>query len=278
MSALPATAPALPASGSSFYAAMRILPREQRDAMYAIYSFCRAVDDIADEPGPKPERFAALETWRQDIDRMIEKGEPVAIPGLQEWTRRFGMRRDDFHAVIDGMAMDLAADMHAPDWATLDLYCERVASAVGRLSNRVFGLPDAEGDELAHHLGRALQLTNILRDVDEDAGLGRLYLPREELLRAGIDPDGKTADDVLADPRLGVACAAVAARARNHFEQADRIMSRCSRSAVRAPRMMEAAYRGVLKSLLARGWAPPRERVRVNKLRLVPALLRYGIA
>ena len=99
------------------------------------------------------------------------------------------MRREDFHAVIDGMAMDVAADIRAPDLATLDLYCDRVASAVGRLSIKVFGMTETEGFLLAHHLGRALQLTNILRDIDEDAGIGRLYLPRENLEAAGVDFD-----------------------------------------------------------------------------------------
>jgi phytoene synthase len=164
----------LPAAGSSFYMAMRILPREQREAMYAIYAFCRAVDDIADGDAPNAVRYAALERWRAEIDRLAE-GRPLTLgAALAAPARRFGLRREDFHAVIDGMAMDAEADIRAPDWTTLDLYCDRVASAVGRLSVRVFGLDAETGDRLAHHLGRALQLTNILRDLDEDAGRGRL--------------------------------------------------------------------------------------------------------
>ncbi len=100
--------------------------------------------------------------------------------------RDFGLRREDFLAVIDGMEMDVVDDIRAPDFATLDLYCDRVASAVGRLSVRVFGMEEQDGIALAHHLGRALQLTNILRDLDEDAAIGRLYLPREALREAGI--------------------------------------------------------------------------------------------
>jgi phytoene synthase len=269
-------APAPPAAGSSFYLAMRILPRERREGMYAVYAFCRAVDDVADGEGPRDERLAALERWRADIDCLCAgRDAPARLAALREAVQRFGLRREDFHAVVDGMAMDVAADIRAPDWAILDLYCDRVASAVGRLSVKIFGLDDTPGVALAHHLGRALQLTNILRDLDEDAALGRLYLPREALLSAGIDETRP--DAVLRDPRLGAACAEVAKKADEHFEAADRIMAACPRGAVRAPRLMAAAYRTILKGLRSRGWSPPRERVSTDKLRLVGAVLRYGL-
>ncbi len=271
-------APALPAAGSSFYLAMRILPRDRREAMFAVYAFCRAVDDIADDGGPREPRRAALDRWRADIDRLFRGTVSPLTADLASPTRAFDLRREDYLAVIDGMQMDLDADIRAPDWATLDLYCDRVASAVGRLSVRIFGIAPADGDALAHHLGRALQLTNILRDLDEDAGIGRLYLPREALERAGIAVDGRTPAAILAEPGLDAACREVAERAAKHFAEADRIMARCPRRAVRAPRLMEAAYRRILSETVARGFAAPRERVRINKLRLVGALIRYGIA
>jgi phytoene synthase len=265
---------ALPAAGSSFYLAMRILPRERREGMYAVYAFCRAVDDVADGEGPREGRLAALERWRADIERLYD-GAPARLAALGAAVHRFGLRREDFHAVIDGMAMDVTGDIRAPDWATLDLYCDRVASAVGRLSTKIFGIEDGPGTALAHHLGRALQLTNILRDLDEDAALGRLYLPREALLAAGIDETRPEA--VLRRPRLGAACAEVAARAEQHFAAADRIMGECPRATVRAPRLMAAAYGTILKGLQSRGWGPPRDRVSTDKLRLVGAVLRYGL-
>jgi phytoene synthase len=149
-----------------------------------------------------------------------------------------------------------------------------VASAVGRLSVRVFGLPEDDGVLLAHHLGRALQLTNILRDVDEDAGHGRLYLPREMLLHAGI-----TSDDpqrVIAERNLPKVCLPLADRAKKHFEKADDIMKRNSRRAVRAPRIMSKYYRAILDLLIARGFATPREPVRVGKMQKIGILLRYA--
>src|SRR6476659_832434 len=215
------------ASGSSFYNAMRILPRAQREAMFEIYSFCRQVDDIADSNGPRGERREQLERWRADIDGLYVNKSSPRTQGLAVAVREFGLRREDFHAVIDGMEMDVLGDIRAPNDATLDLYCNRVASAVGRLSVRVFGMPEADGIALAHHLGRALQLTNILRDLDEDAAIGRLYLPAEELHAANIagsDPAG-----VLASPGIEQVCGVIAERARRHFAEADRIMSRNSR-------------------------------------------------
>ncbi len=185
----PTTMAATRASGSSFYAGMRILPRAQREAMFEIYSFCRAVDDIADDPGPRAPRQAALDQWRSDIAAIYAGSPPPQLAGLAQAVRGFDLAQDDFLAVIAGMEMDVVADIRAPDRVTLDLYCDRVACAVGRLSVRVFGMARAPGIALAHHLGRALQLTNILRDIDEDAGLGRLYLPREELQAAGIVDD-----------------------------------------------------------------------------------------
>ncbi len=164
------------ARSSSFYVAMRILPAAQREAMFAIYAFCRDVDDVADEPGPRDERLAELANWRNDIAALYRGQTTHRTRGLAVPVKQFGLKQEDFIAVIDGMEMDLEGEMLAPDAAKLDLYCDRVASAVGRLSVRVFGMPDADGVSLAYHLGRALQLTNILRDIDEDAEIGRLYL------------------------------------------------------------------------------------------------------
>jgi presqualene diphosphate synthase len=262
------------ASGSSFYNAMRILPRAQRSAMFEIYSFCRQVDDIADSRGPRRERRQELQRWRADIDALYA-GKPVArTRGLVAPVRDFGLRREDFHAIIDGMEMDVIEDIRAPDDATLDAYCNRVASAVGRLSVRVFGMEEQDGIVLAHHLGRALQLTNILRDLDEDAALGRLYLPAQALRAAGIaSTDPAT---VLASPMVGNACACVVERARGHFAQADKIMARSPRRCVRAPRIMGEAYRLILDELVARGWLPPRRPIRLPRARLLWIIMRHA--
>jgi presqualene diphosphate synthase len=262
------------AAGSSFYTAMRIMPRAQREAMFEIYAFCRKVDDIADSPGPRDERLDQLKLWRADIDALYSGSAVSRARSLSVPIRTFALRREDFQAIIDGMEMDVHADIRAPVWTTLDGYCDRVASAVGRLSVRVFGMEEKPGIALAHHLGRALQLTNILRDLDEDAEVGRLYLPREALQEAGIMASDPGA--VLAHPALTKACEAVIARARAHFAEADKIMANARRRMVRAPRIMSAAYKAILAELAARGFAAPRKPVKVSKPRLLLTILRYA--
>ena len=263
------------ASGSSFYAAMRILPRTQREAMFQIYTFCREVDDIADADGPREGRREALAQWRRDIDALYAGHPPERLKGYLPSVRTFGLRREDFIAIIDGMEMDVIGNIRAPDAATLDLYCDRVASAVGRLSVRVFGLPEQDGEGLAYHLGRALQLTNILRDIDEDAGIGRLYLPREALLAAGITSDDP--DVVMREPAMPKVCAPLVAQAREHFVKSDEIMQRHARRIVRAPRIMSKYYQVILDRLVARGFAPPRAPVRLSKAAKMAILLRYAV-
>jgi presqualene diphosphate synthase len=268
------TSHASTASGSSFYAAMRILPAEQREAMFQIYSFCRKVDDIADSDGPRPERLAQLQQWRDDIDALYRGDPPSHLRDYTASVKKFDLRREDFIAIIDGMEMDVPQDIRAPEMAILDLYCDRVASAVGRLSVNVFGMPREDGVLLAHHLGRALQLTNILRDIDEDAALGRLYLPREGLLHAGITSDDPAR--VVADRALPRACIPLAERAKAHFATADEIMARNRRRTVRAARIMGKYYSAILDLLLARGFETPRAPVRVSKVTRLGIILRYA--
>jgi squalene synthase HpnD len=255
-------------SGSSFYAGMRVLPRAEREAMYAIYGFCRMVDDIADdEVGDRLSRAVALDGWRRDLDALYAGRDPGQAALLVEAVARFGLRREDFDAVIDGMAMDVARDIRWPTMSELDLYCDRVASAVGRLSVRVFGMEEAPGIALAYDLGRALQLTNILRDIDEDAAIGRVYLPEEALVGAGIALT--TPMDVIADPRVDAACRMVAQLAHAHYAKAHAVLASRPRGHLLAPRLMEAVYSKVLARTETLGWVPPRRRVTMSK----PALL-----
>ncbi len=260
------------AAGSSFYNAMRILPRAQREGMFEIYSFCRQVDDIADSRESRSTRRAQLDGWREEIDALYAGRPGPRTRGLLVHVRDFGLRREDFHAIIDGMEMDVNADIQAPDEATLELYCDRVASAVGRLSVRIFGMDESDGLLLAHHLGRALQLTNILRDLDEDAALGRLYLPRPLLERVGIATSDPSA--ILVSPALGQACSAIVDRARGHFAQAESIMQRSPRRAVRAPHIMADAYRVILDRLVQRGWSAPRRPIHIPRARLLWIIVR----
>jgi len=263
-------------AGSSFYAGMRVLPKAEREAMYAIYGFCRIVDDIADDQHrPSEGRAAELDQWRHDIDALYAARDPGQAALVARAVERFHLERQDFHAVIDGMAMDVAGDIRWPDFETLDLYCDRVASAVGRLSVKIFGMRDVDGLPLAHHLGRALQFTNILRDIDEDAAIGRVYLARDHLEAAGIPLT--TPDDVVSDARIDAAARPLAALAEEHFRAAEAILARRPSGHLIAPRLMAAVYAPILTRMSEQGWAPPRTRIKVNKRALILTALRLWL-
>ena len=265
------------AAGTSFYWAMRLLPKDRRDGMYAIYTFCREVDDIADDSDRPPEhKKAALNAWHGEIDALYaRRPRHLVARALREPVMRYALRPDDFHTVIDGMEMDAAQDIRAPDLATLDLYCARVASAVGHLSVHVFGDSSPAAHAVADALGRALQLTNILRDLDEDAQRGRLYLPRDILDRHGIRSAEPTL--VLRHPALPAACRDLAAIAEGHFAEAARAMARCPRRAMRPAAVMGAFYRALLDALLRSGWRDPGTRISLSRGQKVWLVLRHGV-
>ena len=241
-------------AGSSFYWAMRFVSRAKSGALFAIYAFCREVDDIADGSASTSEKLAALAVWRERIARLYEGGVadvPVAralVPVIPQ----FNLARADFEAVIAGMEMDAAGPMIAPGLATLDLYCDRVASAVGRLCIRVFGESGPSGLAVAYHLGRALQLTNILRDVVEDAGIDRLYLPAELLAARGVIVTSPR--DVLRHPHICRVIGEVGTLATQAFVDAEIALAQCDARAMRPAVVMMHVYRRTLERLRADGW------------------------
>jgi phytoene synthase len=263
-------------AGSSFYGAMRTLPKDRRDAMFAVYAFCREIDDIADDPMPHAERAAALSEWRREIDRLYEgrPQKPTARALLQP-IARYALRKADFVALIDGMEMDSDNAFHGPSMDMLTLYCERVAGAVGMLSVRVFGEPGAAGERLAWSLGQALQLTNILRDLLEDAERGRLYLPADLLNKHGIATREPAA--VLAHPALPAVCGDLAALTRQRYAEAMAAMRDCDRRKIRPAIVMMQVYRQVLEKLIQRGWQRLDQPAKVSKAAKIWIALRYGL-
>lgn len=263
-------------SGSSFYWAMRMMPTERRQAMYAIYAFCREVDDIVDEPGETADKRRRLTEWRNDIDALYA-GRAARLPlamALARPIRQFGLPAEDFIAVVDGCEMDTGKGVVRPDMPTLALYCDRVACAVGRLSVRVFGDFTPRSLDVANHQGRALQLTNILRDVREDAKIGRLYLPDNLLAAHGIDSsDPRT---VAAHPAIALVCRDLGDIARHHYAEAYAAMAECSHRAMRPAAVMLAMYREIFDRLEAAQWRPV-DALHIPKIRKIWCALRYGV-
>jgi len=242
-------------SGSSFYYAFRVLSPEKRRAIFALYAFCRMVDDCVDEPGGEGE--AGLERWLAEVRRCYA-GRPETELGreLAETVARFPIPRSCFEDVVAGCRMDVGEPRYAT-WDELRGYCERVASAVGLASIEIFGYEDPATRRYAVELGLALQLTNILRDIAPDLGRGRLYLPLEDLLRFGVGEDEIRAQCLRpAPPRsrgLDALLAFEAERARSHYAAAALALPAVDRRAMLAAEIMGAVYRALLEQWERRG-------------------------
>jgi len=246
------------ASGSSFTAGMRVLPRGRRDAIFALYAFCRIVDDIADGEGEGAAKLARLAWWRDEVERVYQ-GAPRGAVGheLALATRRHDLPREEFDLILEGMRMD-ADGIIAPEAAELDRYVRCVAGAVGILAMRVFGAWRGERSRrFALALAKGMQLTNILRDVEEDGRMGRLYLPRPILEAAGVPADPALA---FAHPRLPEARRLLGLAARSQFRRA-RALARGHAWARMLPAyLMMGPYEALLGRMEADWTRPPPRR------------------
>ena len=217
-----------------------------------------------------------LLNWRSEIARLYAGRPQHALTrGLSEAIHLYGLRCDDFLAIINGMEMDARKDIRAPSFAELDRYCERVAVAVGRISVRIFGETSPAGERVAAELGRALQLTNILRDLAEDAQRHRLYLPRELLHARGIF--ATTPSWVLAQPALPDVCRDLATLAEQHYAAAAEAIAACPRWTMRPAAVMLGIYHALLHELLARGWRQLDEPIRTPAWRNLALVIRHGL-
>jgi phytoene synthase len=261
-------------AGSSFFSAMQLLPVQRRRAMRALYAFYREVDDIADGDASRSLKQILLAHRRSEIG-LLFAGRPQhdVTRQLSKAVDLYGLRCDDFLAIIDGM--DARADIRAPSFAELDRHCERMAVAIGRISVRIFGEASPAGQRVAAELGRALQLTDILCDLAGDARLHRLYLPRELLHAHGIF--ATMPSWVLAQPALPDVCRDLTLLAEQHYAAAGEAVAACPRSTMRPAAVMLAMYRAVLHELLARGWRQLDEPIRIPAWRKLALVTRHGL-
>lgn len=260
-------------AGSSFAAGMRILRTDRRRAMYALYGFCRVVDDIADAPASVDEKRAELDAWRGELDRIYAGlGEHALARELIDAVGRYQLPREEFDLILEGMLIDAAPSVRIADRAALAAYARRVAGAVGVLSCRIFGVSDEATKEFAIYLGETLQLTNILRDVDEDAEIDRLYLPLDLLARSGVNMTGH-ARGIIADPKVAEACAALAAEVDERYRRLPGTLPAHGRRALRSALIMQYGYERVFRKLAARGWRDRGSRPRLSKGERVATIL-----
>ena len=262
-------------SGTSFLWGMRILPPERRKAMLAIYAFCREVDDIADGFEAVTEKRKSLAEWREEIARLYD-GQPKfpTTQALLTPVRQMRLPRDEFLAVIAGMDVDAASSVRMRSMNELLSYCRKVAGAVGMLSIHAFGASSPPGPKIAETLGNALQLTNILRDLREDAARNRLYVPLDMLEDHGVSAE--SLEDILVNPGFAEVCGKLSQLARKYYAEAGGLIASYPGRAMRPAAVMMATYRETLDQLEQRGWHRTDLPVRVNPMRKVWLAVRYG--
>ncbi len=255
------------ASGSSFYYSFLFLPPLQRRAITALYAFCREVDDVVDECTDPQAAAAALDGWREEIARLFDGAPQHPVTrALQPYIAQFHLPQEQFTEIIDGMAMDLTMNRYA-SFRELSLYCYRVAGVVGQMAAAIFGFDDRQTLKYAHDLGMAFQLTNILRDVGEDAARNRIYLPADEMARFGV-----SADDILqrrTTEQLHALLAFQARRARDYYAQAFARLPEADRYRQRSGLIMAAIYLSTLDAVEQQGFPVLTRRVRLSPWRKV---------
>jgi len=253
------------ASGSSFYYSFLFLPPDRRRAITALYAFCREVDDVVDETAEPQIAAAKLAWWRSEVANLFA-GNPQhpVTKALGVFTQKFSITSQRLNEIIDGMEMDLTQTRYL-DWPGLERYCYRVASVVGLLAAGIFGYRDARTLDYARNLGIAFQLTNIIRDVGEDARKNRIYLPMAELKEFGVP-----AADILQSrqtPEFARLMEFEAARAREHYEKAMRALPKDDRKAQRPGLIMAAIYRALLDEIERDGFRVLTQRTSLTPLR-----------
>ena len=252
-------------SGSSFYYSFLFLPKQRREAITALYAFCREVDDIADDCTDIAIARVKLEWWRQELAQTFadKPGHPVS-QALLPAIRSYDLALEQFEEIIDGMEMDLQLVRYA-DFKTLHLYCYRVAAVVGQLAASIFGYTDRSTLKYAHDLGIAFQLTNIIRDVGEDARRNRIYLPQDELAQFGV-----TEDDIFSSQNSAAFRALLAhqtARAQQYYQQAMQELPKVDRHKQRPGLVMAAIYQTVLNEIARANYPVLNQRVSLTPLR-----------
>ena len=261
------------ASGSSFRIGMAALPGARRRAIHAVYAFCRVIDDIADGCAPMAEKRAFLKAWRREIDALPDAPATAIGRELACAMRAYDLPREEFHALLDGMEGDARPRVRIADDTAFDLYCRRVAGAVGVLSIHIFGAPQAR--DFALTLGHTLQIVNVLRDVADDAAMERVYVPLSRLAAHGLSD--APARELLRDPRFGQVCAELAGEAEAGFTQVDAMLETLDRARLKPALLMMEGYRALFARMRARGFAQGGERLRLgwrDKLALAGKALR----
>lgn len=262
-------------SGTSFFWSMRFLPFGKRNAMYTIYAFCRHIDDIVDGDKDPAEKMDLMDAWRQEINNIYDKKIPETEIGRKIYKNcmRFKLPKEEFVRLINSISMDLPTPLQAPSMEKFNEYCRGVAGVPGNLSLRIFGVTD-EGliEKLSTTLGNALQITNILRDVKEDAQDGRLYIPKEMLKNAGIESTDPLT--VIVNPNLAKAREELAKIAAEDYQTSYELIKKLDKKIARPILMMADIYKRYFDIMQNRGWEVISPKPQLSKVKKLSLALR----
>ena len=240
-------------SASSFYWGMNLLKKDQRRAMFSIYSFCRIVDDIADSESFKSKKINSLNDWKKKVDDIyIKKTDGYITRELKFAIEKYGLFKTDFIAIIDGMKMDIGKKIVYPSQNELDVYCDRVAGAVGCLSMKVFEINHKNSRKYAKSLGRAFQYTNILRDIKEDSTMGRCYIPIDMIKKFGLGT--KKPELLVKRSDLKEICKEFIDKTKEYYLSAEKLSLEFEKSKLKAPKLMKSMYESVFKKICKNNW------------------------
>ncbi|WP_419796691.1 MAG: squalene/phytoene synthase family protein [Terasakiella sp.] len=243
---------------SSFAMGMKALPKDRRGYLFAIYAYCRILDDIADNALPREEKLKQLNEWRIKVTQLIDGKPSCAITRiLYEAINRFKIPQDELYQLIEGMEADVRGPIYAPCWDDLYDYCRKVAVSVGLLSLPIFGRKDQGAQDFALELGYALQFTNILRDVAEDDQVGRLYLPQESLQKHNVNG--------IASQNLNLVLGDVAEKTEHHYKNAEKLLKQIGSANLKPALLMKDAYKKIFRKMQRRGWRKITPRMGLSK-------------
>ncbi len=262
-------------SGTSFFWSMRFLPFGKRNAMYTIYAFCRHIDDIVDGDKEVSEKLELIEAWKQEINNIYDKKIPATEIGRKIYKNcmRFKLPKEEFVRLINSISMDLPTPLRAPSMEQFNEYCRGVAGVPGNLSLRIFGVKDeALIEKLSTTLGNALQITNILRDVKEDAQAGRLYIPKEMLEKAGITTTDPLS--VVVHPNLAKAREELAKIAAEDYTVSYQLLKNLDKKITRPVLMMANIYKHYFDIMQNRGWEIISPKPQISKFKKLSLALK----
>ncbi len=255
---------------------MKILNHEKRSAMFTIYAFCKEIDNIGDSFIEKKEKKKKLNNWKKEIKQIFKKKtNNNLIKSLEKYIKKYKLKKNLLLEIIKGVEMDINNRMIVPKKKIFDLYCYRVAGVVGLLCLCIYQENNKNSRSFALKLAKAFQITNILRDIKEDASMGRLYMPKEILTNLGIKE--KSINQIINNQKFYIACRKLSNLAELNFKMAEKELKLCSKNKLKSAILMMLTYKLLLKKLKKRDWESIEKKIKLSIIEKITLFLKVLI-